>query len=402
MDSEMLGDLLTAIQTRLYDIDSVTVVRNGYLVFDVTFFPFQPDSKHRLFSATKSITAALVGIAIEQGYIESAQEPVLDLFPGRTAATLTAEKEAMTLENVLTMTTGLQCEDSDKFGFRGRDEMRQSPDWVQFMLDLPMAEEPGARFEYCNGASFLLSAVVQEATGTNALEFAEKHLFAPLGISDVVWPSNPQGITFGAAELRMRPHDMAKIGHLFLNEGLWDGEQVVSSAWVTASTRKHISAEGDGYGYQWWVDESGIYYARGVAGQFIVVVPEEDMVVVFTSDMIANTHGPRNLVDEFIVPAAESRTSLPANPDGVARLQTLTQNAARPEATPEPVPPPPAIAEQVLGQTYILEKNVTAWESITLVGQDGDEVLLRMTMDETGPSSEVEIPLGLDGVQRLS
>jgi hypothetical protein len=86
----------------------------------------------------------------------------------------------------------------------------------------------------------------------------------------------------------------------------------------------------------------------------------------------------------------------------VARLQTLTQNAARPEATPEPVPPPPAIAEQVLGQTYILEKNVTAWESITLVGQDGDEVLLRMTMDETGPSSEVEIPLGLDGVQRLS
>jgi CubicO group peptidase (beta-lactamase class C family) len=400
--------MLAIIQSNrsLYSIDSMTIIRNGYMVFDATFFPFPPDSKHNLKSCTKSIVSALVGIAIEQGYIESAQQPVLDLFPERTAANLTADKEAMTLENVLTMATGLKCQDSYLYNWRGYDEMRQSPDWVQFMLDLPMAEEPGTRFEYCNGASFLLSAIIQETTGMTALEFAEQHLFTPLGISDTAWPSNPQGIVLGWGALRMRPHDMAKIGYLYLNEGLWDGEQVVSSAWVEASTRKHISAGTleDGYGYQWWVDVSGTYMALGTRGQYIVVVPEKEMVVVFTSDLAdVSFFVPRYMVNSFIFPAAKSLTPLPANPDGVARLQSLIQEAAgQPEVAPQPVPPPPAIAEQVLGQTYILEKNALGVESFSLVRQEEVEALLRLTFDETAPCTEVEYQIGLDGVQRLS
>jgi hypothetical protein len=198
---------------------------------------------------------------------------------------------------------------------------------------------------------------------------------------------------------------MAKIGYLYLNEGLWDGEQVVSPAWVEASTRKHISAETleDGYGYQWWVDDSGIYMALGYAGQYIVVVPEKEMVVVFTSDLGEyQSSAPRNLVDDFIVPAAKSRTPLPANPDSVARLQTLIQEAAaQPQVTPQPVPSPPAIAEQVLGGTYMMEKNELGWESFSLVRQEEAEVLLRMTWDETVPQTEAEYKIGLDGVQRL-
>jgi len=405
MDSEKLADMLAYIQKQRYNIDSVTIIRNGYMVVDVTFFPFPPDSKHIVHSCTKSIVSALVGIAIDQGYIESVQQPVLDFFPERTAANLTADKEAMTLENVLTMATGLKCQDSYLYHWSGLEEMRQSPDWVQFMLDLPMAWEPGAKFEYCNGASFLLSAIIQETTGMTALKFAEQHLFAPLSISDVAWPSNPQGKTIGWGELRLRPHDMAKIGYLYLNEGLWDGEQVVSPAWVEASTRKHISAETleDGYGYQWWVDDSGIYMALGYAGQYIVVVPEKEMVVVFTSDLGEyQSSAPRNLVDDFIVPAAKSRAPLPANPDSVARLQTLIQEAAaQPQVTPQPVPSPPAIAEQVLGGTYMMEKNELGWESFSLVRQEEAEVLLRMTWDETVPQTEAEYKIGLDGVQRL-
>ena len=309
MDSEKLADMLTFIQDEDYNIDSVTIVRNGYLVTDANFYPFQPDSKHIIHSCTKSVVSALIGIAIEQGYIENEQVPVLDLFPERTVANLTAEKEAMTLEDVLNMATGLDCQDSYLYRWRGLNEMRQSQDWVQYVLDLPMAEEPGKKFEYCNGASFLLSAIIQETTGMTAFEFAEENLFSPLGISDVIWPTNPQGISIGWGELSMRPHDMAKIGYLFLNDGWWQDEQVVPVSWVEASTRKHISSRTleDGYGYQWWVNDSGMFMALGYRGQYIVVVPEEELVVVFTSDLDDSSFFvPRDLITDYILPAVKT------------------------------------------------------------------------------------------------
>jgi len=221
----------------------------------------------------------------------------------------------------------------------------QSEDWIQFMLDLPMAEAPGSRFEYCNGVSFLLSAIIQQTTGMSALAFAEEHLFSPLGISDVVWPSNPEGITIGWGELRMKPHDMAKIGYLYLNGGSWDGKQVVPASWVKASTRKHVSATlEDGYGYQWWVDASGIYMALGYAGQFIFVVPEKDMIVVFVSDLEEQDfYVPQRLLNDFIIPAAESSTPLPDNPDGMTLLESrLKALAAPPVSLAETVPSPTA------------------------------------------------------------
>jgi CubicO group peptidase (beta-lactamase class C family) len=332
MDSEMLADMLDTIQKRNYHIDSVSVVRNGYMVADAYVHPFSPDSRHVIHSCTKSIISALVGIAIEEGYIKSVEQPVLDFFPGRTVAHLDANKKAMTLEDVLTMSTGLECRDSYLYRWRGLRQMRQSQDWVQFVLDLPMAEEPGTRFEYCNGASFLLSAIIQETTGMSASAFAEKRLFGPLGISDAEWPSNPQGITIGWSELHMRPHDMAKIGYLYLNKGQWDGKQIVPSAWVEASTRKQISATlQDGYGYQWWVAHNGVYMALGYAGQFIFVMPEQALVVAFTSDLEERDfYVPQRLLNDFIIPAGKSPTALPANPDGVALLESRTQALANP------------------------------------------------------------------------
>ena len=328
MDSEMLVAMMGAFQSKQlsYNIDSITIIRNGFMVFDTTFYPFQPNEKHIVHSCTKSIVSALIGIAIELGYIKSVRQPVLDLFPERAVVNLTPEKEAMTLEDVLTMATGLDCRDSYLHNWRDISKLRQSEDWVQHVLDMPMAEEPGTRFEYCNSASFLLSAIIQETTGTNTLEFARENLFAPLGITDVTWPSNPQGITIGWGELRLLPHDMAKIGYLYLNEGMWDGKQVIPSDWVKTSTSKHISANTleDGYGYQWWVDDSGIYMALGYAGQYIVVIPEKEMVAVFTGDLQdRNFFIPRFLVDDIIVPAAISETPLPPNPDSYAELQSL-------------------------------------------------------------------------------
>ena len=308
MNADLLTEMVDTVQGHDYSIHSVTVIRNGYLVLDEYFPPFGPNSTHIIHSCTKSIVSALIGIAIDQRYVEGVDQLVLDLFPGRTAANLDADKETMTLEDLLTMSSGLECRDSYLHSWRGLDEMRTSDDWVQFMLDLSMAEPPGTRFEYCNGGSFLLSAIIQETTGMSALAFAEENLFGPPNITDGYWPANPEGITIGWGDMHMRPHDMAKIGYLYLSGGQWDGQQIVPAAWVEASTQAHIAAGtlSDSYGYQWWVDDGGYHMAIGYQGQFIYIVPEKDMVVVFTGKLDGSDFPiPETLLNEYIIPAAE-------------------------------------------------------------------------------------------------
>jgi len=335
MDSAKLAAMLDAIKKQGHDVDSVSVIRHGYLVTDAYVHPFKPDTKHVIHSCTKSVVSALVGIAIDEGYIEGVNQPVLDIFAKRTVANVDANKKAMTLEHLLMMANGLECRDSYLHSWRGLRQMRASDDWVQFMLDRPMIEAPGTRFEYCNGGSFLLSAIVQETTGQTALAFAQEHLFGPLGITDVDWPANPQGITIGWGDLRLRPHDMLKFGYLYLHEGRWGDKQVVPAEWVRAATTRHIAAGtlSDGYGYQWWVDDAGYYMALGYAGQYIVVVPGKDMVVVFTSDLgERDFFVPETLLKTYILPAAReaSATPLPANPDGVALLESRVKALANP------------------------------------------------------------------------
>ena len=332
MDSSVLKTMLETVQTQNYNIDSITVIRNGYLVLDASLFPYRQDSKHIIHSCTKSIVSILIGIAIDQDFIEGIQTPVLEFFPDRTASNLDPDKKSLTLENLLTMTSGLECRDSYLYRWSGLNEMRGSDDWVQFMLDLPMEAAPGTKFEYCNGASFLLSAIITETTGMSSNEFAEINLFTPLGISDLSWPINPQGINIGWGELRMLPQDMAKIGYLYLNGGEWDGEQIVPTTWVEDSTLKHISATlEDGYGYQWWVDNSGMYLALGYAGQFIFVVPEKELVVVFTSDLSdSDFYTPQNLLNDYISPAAVSPDPLPENPAAESALRQLIEDLSQP------------------------------------------------------------------------
>jgi CubicO group peptidase (beta-lactamase class C family) len=324
MDSTYLAEMLAEVKEEGHEVDSIMVVRNGYMVLDAYIDPFRPGTKHIIHSCTKSIVSALIGIAIEEGHIQGVEQPILDIFPGRTAENMDERKKAMTLKDVLTMSTGFDCRDSYLYEWQGIRQLRNSDDWVQFVLDMPMLDEPGKRFEYCNSASFLLSAILSETTGMNALAYAQEHLFRPLGISDVTWPENPQGINIGWGELHMRPHDMAKIGNLYLNEGMWGEDQIVPRDWVEESTRQHITATlQDGYGYQWWIDAEGIYMALGYAGQFIFVIPEKELVVVFTSDLEDSAfYTPENLLKEYIIPAAVSSTALPENPEGVELLES--------------------------------------------------------------------------------
>ncbi len=333
LDSETLAQMLGQIEGEDYKIDSVLVVRNGYLVLDAYVHPFRPGETHNLYSVTKSVLSALIGIAIEQGYIESLDQHILDFFPDREVKNLEDDKADMTLEHLLTMTSGFECRDSYLYNNRGLEEMHKTDDWIQYVLDLPMEMPPGTKFEYCNGASMLLSAILQEATGMSALEYAQKNLFGPLGIRDVQWDDSPLGITVGYSRLFMHPQDMAKIGYLYLKNGLWNSEPVVPDKWVADSTRVHVPAGTlqEGYGYHWWVAPPQMYLALGYGGQFVFVIPEKDMVVVFTSSLEGRDfYVPQKLLNDYILPAVISYQPLPENPEGDALLMSVTEGLAAP------------------------------------------------------------------------
>jgi len=325
IDSQKLVAMLEEVNQRSYAVDSIMVVRNGHIMMDIYRFPFKPVSRHIVHSCAKSVISILIGIAIDRGEIEGVDQLMLDFFPETKVSNLDANKRAITIEDLLTMRTGLRCQDSYLYRWRGLDDMRRSEDWAKYVLDLPMSERPGTRFEYCNGSSHLLSTILYRATGQTALEYAHEHLFGPLAIQDVYWPASPEGITFGWGQLSMRTHDMAKIGYLYLNEGKWDGKQIVSSTWVQMSTRSHTAATlHDGYGYQWWVDSDGIYMALGYAGQYIFCLPDNDMVVVMTGTLHEDRFDvPARLLRQYILPAAASSKPLPANPDANKRLKQM-------------------------------------------------------------------------------
>ncbi len=325
MDSALLLDMLDVIWQNDIKIDSVLVIRNGYIVLDAYGYPFDAADRQNIYSCSKSVTSALIGIAIDKDYIKGVYQPVLDFFPEHTAQNLDADKKAMTLEHLLTMSSGLDCRDSYRYRWIGLEQMKKSPDWVQFMIDLPMAKEPGTHFNYCNGATFLLSAILQQKTGMDALSFAQKHLFEPLGISEVSWPANPQGITVGYGRIYMRPRDMAKFGYLYLNNGLWEDKQIISSRWIKESTRKHASTKGlMDYGYQWWTMGSGAYTALGYHGQFIFVVPHKNIVAVFTSNLdLKDIFTPSVLLRSNIIPSVKADKPLPENTEQEKALQEL-------------------------------------------------------------------------------
>ncbi len=329
LNSNTLAEAVEFVMREKVRAHSLLVIRNGFVAVDAYFYPYAPNTRHDVASVTKSITSTLIGMAIDRGLIKDVSQPVLDLFADRTAANLDDRKRAMTLEHLLMMESGLECINSPTEVTLFR--MIGSSDWVQFMLDLPMTDAPGARFAYNSGAVHLLSALIRKSSGMKALDFARRSLFEPLGIGDVIWPADPRSQdNDGWGGLQLRPHDMAKIGYLFLNNGLWEGKQVLSSDWIRAATQKRVSLPGgESYGYLWWmpVQPPGLVEARGRGGQRIIIWPEKNAVIVFTGGGFVP-----GSVGRYLLAAFESDRPLPANPAGVARLEASIKRAAEPPA----------------------------------------------------------------------
>lgn len=395
VDSGRLAAMFEAVDQKKLNLHSVLVIRNGYLIAEAYFAPYTPETKHQLASVTKSVTGMLTGIAIDQGKIKDTAQPLLGFFPGRTVAHLDANKRAVTLDNLLSLTSGLDCSDSAG----ARDAMFSSPDWVQYTLDLPVTAAPGKQFRYCTPAVHLVSAVVQQGTGRSERELANDALFAPLGIPAATaqdWPSDPQGVSTGGHGLSLVPRDMAKLGYLYLHGGRWNGQQVVPQKWVTASVTPHTTEEasGRGYGYLVWLYPQGYDSMMGLGGQDIHVISDKNMVVVFTAAMDIPTHDTEaiKLLDDYIVPAARSAQPLPANPAALAQLKERIARAASPVTA---LPPLPALARKVSGKVYQMESNPNGWTTVSLSFTEG---VAQATVSVNG----VEFAVGLDNLYRTN
>jgi len=271
-------------------IRSVLIIRNGYIVHESYYNPaYDVNQIGNISSCTKSVSSALIGMAIEEGHISGVEATMVDLFANRTIANLDSRKQAVTLEHLLTMTSGIAWDEWPYGPDSSFTYMVDSSDWVQYVLDQPMRDNPGEVWDYNSGGSHLLSQIVNQTVGNSTRTFAEDRLFSPLGIADYQWDEDPQGVVFGGAGLYLRPRDMAKFGFLYLNNGTWDQDQLIPAAWVNASSSPHQmpypESDTTGYGYQWWLNlPINTYLAIGCLGQQINVVPEHNLVVVFTAD----------------------------------------------------------------------------------------------------------------------
>ncbi len=389
LSSAKLAEVLDFIGHEQIQIHSLLVVRHGWLVLEAYFFPCTRATLHDVCSCTKSVSSTLIGIAMDQGKIRSVKESISDLFPNRTLLNDSPAKRRITLQNILSMTSGM---DYPLLGEPRLAPMRRAPDMVQAVLDLPMVAEPGTVFGYNSGGSHLLSAIVTLRTGMTAEDFARTNLFGPLGISTWSWPST-QGINHGWGDLRLRSADMARIGYLFLKKGRWAGRQVVSQRWVEEATRWRVGAGGTaGYGYQWWLQkEPDRFEALGRAGQRITVIPQLDLVMVMTGGGFE----PKDVGDRMGA-ALRSDRAIPEDPSGLALLQRKIKEASAPPPA-QPVPALPAAAREISGRRYVMEDNDMELRSIAFVFDGGNTAKLELLT-----SGEETRPLGLDGVYRIS
>jgi CubicO group peptidase (beta-lactamase class C family) len=339
LDADLINGLLDRVNDNTYkNISSILIVKNGRLVVE-EYFPRQAGlgeqrgralkrvSPQQLYSATKSVTSILIGLAIEQHLIRGVDEKVSSFFPEYADVFAHSDKDKLRLKDLLTMSGGMSWDEwTYPYADARNDALKAllSPDPIRYILERPLVAAPGTTFAYNTGISVLLGEIIHKVSGLRADKFAERYLFEPLSISDYYWAKIPDDIVETGGGLFLRPRDMAKLGYLFLNDGRWQGKQIIGGQWIKESTANYIDAaqipawvRANGYGYQWWLGSFKTgdqviksYGARGRGGQFILVFPDQQMVTVFTGlndNLLMNQ--PLDMVERYILPAAMPQAS---------------------------------------------------------------------------------------------
>ena len=316
LDHSLRSELL-ARAGALPRMRSLLVSVGDQLIEEHYFHGASPRGLANLKSASKSVVSLLVGIAIDQRFLTGVDQPIAEFFPEYFSAQPDSQKAAITVEDLLTMRSGLETTSNRNYG-----RFVQSGNWVRYVLSPPMVDAPGGRRIYSTGSTHLLSAIITRVTGMTTLEFGRRYLADPLGFRMPAWLRDPQGIYFGGNEMQLAPRDMLTIGQLYLSRGALGGRRVVSEDWVRQSfvARSRSERTGRDYGYGWWMRRLGVYqayYAWGYGGQFIFVIPDLELVVTMTSSPLPGEGRREHLralyamVEQQIIPAVERRLALP-------------------------------------------------------------------------------------------
>lgn len=313
MEASVLSGADKRIAANYPNIYSLLVVRHGYLVYEKYYQGVNENTYNPVYSVTKSVMSALTGIAIRDKLIESVDQKVADFFPEYFLQVDDNRKKDITVKNVLTMTGGLESIDSDYSAYF------RSGDWLDYTIKKPLLADPGKNWAYNTGLTHLLSGIITKTSKMSTLEYAEKNLFKPLGISDIQrWDMDSKGYCGGGSGLSLTPKDMAKLGYLYLKDGMWEEKQIIPEEWVEEAIKKHVTLKPENYyGYLFWSWDSQAkvngksyyaYAASGAGGQYIVVVPDLDLVTVITADENSASKDKANTADiiwDYVIPAVK-------------------------------------------------------------------------------------------------
>ena len=333
LDPQKIGRLVERLRgNQVPSMHSLLVVRQGYLAVEEYFNGSSAGAIHTLQSVTKSVTSLLLGIAVGQGTVPDIGRKVTSFFPEYSDLhNLDSRKQAMTLRDILTMRTGLDWSEDPYEGSPLQQLNAQQTEWIRFVLDWPMREQPGTRFEYNSGGVIVLGGVIYNATGLVADRFAEQNLFSPLGVGAAVWyTGGPHGLPHMGGGLNLRALDMARLGYLVLREGRWGDRQIVPRDWLEASLipsvlrPRSFAGYPVDYGYLWWLlpldghgptgsPDQTIWTAAGAQGQWIFIIPRHDLVIVVTA-ATPEFDRPVRFLYEDILPAVNPTASPPGSP----------------------------------------------------------------------------------------
>ena len=291
VNATLLNGFFKTLSTKPHKLHSILVAKKDTLVLEAYFNAFTAETTHDLRSVTKSVRSLLMGIAIDKGFVKSVNDPISKYLKTPIPQKhLDARKTQITIKDLLTMSSGLDCNDWDKSSKGQEDKVHKKKDWLQYTLDLPMVHAPGEVAQYCSMGTVLAAEIISRASKMSIATFAETYLFEPLGITTVQWGHTQQKSVLRSGErLYLKPRDMVKLGQLVLQKGQWNGQQIVSETWLREATTPKTTITGIEYGYLWWqfpfkLSQNTIkgILATGNGGQYIMVFPERDMVVVFT------------------------------------------------------------------------------------------------------------------------
>ena len=347
------------------DIHSMIVMRHGKVVGEFYPAPFAAEYQHTQYSSSKTLVSIAVGIAIDENRLRLTDR-VAAFFPEYLPDSISANLAKMTLEDLLTMQSGIKPD----WAMRSK-----GTEWIRTFLSKDVKNVPGEVFAYDSMVTYMISAIVQKVTGKTVLEYLKEKLFAPMNITKVNWETSPEGVNTGGWGLHIQSESLAKVGQMWLDNGVWDGKQLVSKEWISQMSSKHANGGDYGYGYQVWMCKyPGAVRADGALGQYVIVVPEKDVVIVLTEASFTNGKPQRGLIwDKFLPQLTDG--PLPASKDyELLKKKQASYTLEIPSGKEKS-----SVMKKLAGKKVSVPKNKYGWKEVVFEQGADKQLLMHLT-----------------------